>query len=72
MWVEGDVEGGCLDHDEDGMKDWTTATQENHWKQSKHWIPQLLKSIWNHTLAEQIKPKDKNPAVVSDTNVILC
>lgn len=28
VWVEGDVEGGRLDHDEDGMKDWTTATQE--------------------------------------------
>lgn len=29
------------------------------------------KSQWNHTLAEQIKQKGKNPAVVSVTNVIL-
>lgn len=29
--VEGDVEGGRLDHDENGMQDWT-ATQENHRK----------------------------------------
>ena len=29
VWVEGDVEGGGLDHDEDGMKDWQTASQEN-------------------------------------------
>ena len=32
VWVEGNVEGGGLDHDEDGMEDWWTATQEKHWK----------------------------------------
>lgn len=31
--IEGNIEGGRLDHDEDGMEDWRTATQENHWKQ---------------------------------------
>lgn len=31
VWVEGDVQGGGLDHDEDGMKDWTTATKEINW-----------------------------------------
>lgn len=29
--VERDVERGGLDHDEDGVEDWGTATQENKW-----------------------------------------
>lgn len=30
MWVEGDIEGGGLHHDEDGMKDWGRKTQEKN------------------------------------------
>lgn len=60
VWVEGDVEGGRLDHDEDGMKDWTTATQENHWK---HWFFNIeyhnSKSQWTHTLTEYQTKRQK-------------
>ena len=28
--VEGDVEGGGLDHEEDGMEDWEVDTQESN------------------------------------------